>query len=264
MTRSIQFFFSCLLAILVGASSMPAQQKPPRLTFDVASIHPASPDAGCDRMVKPLPGGTGYTVQNIPTKLLMALMYKVPARQITGGPEWLTTENYNIEARTDGSYNLDDLHTMFQNLLADRFNLKFHKETREGPVYVLSIDPAGLRMKENGRGQDLAIPINFSADGAAIGVKVPMTYLTWWLGQLLQNDARPVIDRTGLTSSYDFTLAFAPQLPPDATAQSSPAELHERPSIFDALRQQLGLKLEPQRGPVDFYVIDHVEKPSGN
>jgi uncharacterized protein (TIGR03435 family) len=153
---------------------------------------------------------------------------------------------------------------MFQNLLADRFNLKFHKETKEGPVYVLSVDPTCLKMKPDGAGQKLDIPIHFGKDGTAIGTGVPMQYLTWWLGQLLQNDARPVIDRTGLARSYNFTLSFMPQLPPDGAKDSLPPELRDRPSIFDALKQQLGLKLEPQRGPVDHYVIDHVDKPSEN
>jgi uncharacterized protein (TIGR03435 family) len=258
---------SLILIVLLATTHTHAQakqDKPVRLSFDVASIRPSSTDAAGDRLIKPLPGGTGYTVENMPTRLMIGLMYKVPARQITGGPEWLTTQNYNIEARADGAYSLDDLHIMFQNLLADRFNLKFHKETRDGPVYVLSVDPAGLKMKPDGVGQALDIPITFGKDSTAIGTRVPMSYLTWWLGQLLQNDARPVIDRTGLTSSYDFTLAFAQQLPPDATRESQPPELRDRPSLFEALKQQLGLKLEAQRGPVDYYVIDHIDKPSEN
>ena len=254
---------SLILAVLLVKTPTHAQDKPARLTFDVASIRPSSPEAR-ERVFEPLPGGTGYTVQNMPTKLMIALMYKVPARQITGGPEWLTTQNYNIEARADGPHGIADLHTMFQNLLGDRFNLKFHKETKVGPVYVLSVDSAGLKMKTGGAGQDLDVPIDFGKDGTAVGTRVPMPYLTWWFGQLLQNDARPVIDHTGLTSSYDFILSFAPQLPPDATKDGLPPELRDRPSIFDALRQQLGLKLEARRGPVDYYVIDHIDKPSEN
>ena len=91
-----------------------------------------------------------------------------------------------------------------------------------------------------------------------------MSYFCWWLGQQLQNDERPVIDLTGLDKNYDFTLTFLPLLPPDFPKENLPPELLDRPSIFDALKQQLGLKLTPQKGPVEYYVIDHVDKPSAN
>jgi uncharacterized protein (TIGR03435 family) len=77
-------------------------------------------------------------------------------------------------------------------------------------------------------------------------------------------DERRVIDKTGLTGNYDFTLSFLPELPPDFNKDNLPAGLLDRPTIFDALKQQLGLKLEAQKGPVEYYVIDHVEKPAGN
>jgi uncharacterized protein (TIGR03435 family) len=91
-----------------------------------------------------------------------------------------------------------------------------------------------------------------------------MQFLSWWLGNQLQNDGRPVIDETGLDRSYDFTLSFVPQLPPNVSRDSLPPEMQSLPSIFDALKQQLGLKLEPQKGPIEYYVIDNVEKPSAN
>ena len=74
---------------------------------------------------------------------MISLMYKVPMRQIIAGPDWIDTDRFDVEAKADGSHSVDDLHVMFQNLLADRFNLKFHKETREGPVYALTIDKIG-------------------------------------------------------------------------------------------------------------------------
>jgi len=119
---------SCLVATIVGlmfTSFAHPQNKPTRLTFDVATIRP-SKQTDRNGGIKALPGGNGYTAQNIPVKLMISLMYKVPMRQITGGPDWLAGDRYNVEAKTDGSYNIDELHTMYQNLLADRFNLKFH------------------------------------------------------------------------------------------------------------------------------------------
>ncbi len=195
---------------------------------------------------------------------MISLMYKIPMRQIKGGPDWLASDPYDVEARADKPYNLDDLHTMYQNLLADRLNLKFHKETVEGPVYALTLDTPGSKMKINDSPQDFNIPVTYTADGSAIGRRVPMSYLSWWLGQQLQNDARPVVDMTGLDKNYDFTLSFMPVLPPDVQKENLPPELQNRPSIFDAVKQQLGLKLTAQRGPVEYYVIDHIDRPSDN
>jgi uncharacterized protein (TIGR03435 family) len=249
---------SLLLAFAIALPAA-AQNAPARLTFDVASIHPSDPTA-VNGMIKALPQGTGYTARNIPLKLMMSLMYRVPMRQISGGPDWIATDRYDVEAKSDHAYSLDDLHTMFQNLLADRFNLKFHKETKEGPVYALTLDTPGSKMKVNTSPQNFDIPITFDPNGHAVGVRVPMPYLSWWLGQQLQIDQRPVVDMTGLTGNYDFKLAFAPVRPPDAP----PAEGETQPSIFDAVKEQLGLKLQPQKGPVDYYVIDHIERPSAN
>ena len=118
-------------------------------------------------------------------------------------------------------------------------------------------------MKINDSPQDYQIPMLFSPDGV-VGTRVPMSYLAWWLGQQLPNSNRPVIDLTGLNKNYDFKLSFLPDLPPDASRESLSPEVRDRPSIFDALKEQLGLKLQAQRGPIDFYVIDHIERPSDN
>ena len=91
-----------------------------------------------------------------------------------------------------------------------------------------------------------------------------MEYLCYRLEQILRNDDRPVVDKTGLTGYYDFTLTFLPDLPPGFEKANLPPEFLDRPNIFDALREQLGLKLEPQKGPVTYFVIDSVEKPQRN
>jgi len=250
------------LIALALASIANAQDKP-RLTFDVASIHLTKPGT-TNGGIKPLPGGHGYTAQNIPIKLIMSLMYKVPMRQIEGGPSWWENDRYDIEARVDGAYSVDDLHTMFQNLLADRFGLKFHKESREGNVYALTVDPSGLKMKPNDSAEDFNIPMIPRDQTTFVGTRVPLVYLSWFLGQALQRDERPVLDKTGLTKNYDFTLSFLPPLPPEISKDDLPPEIRDKPSIFDAVRDQLGLRLDAQRGPVEHYVIDHIDKPSEN
>ncbi len=231
------------------------------LRFDTAAIHPSRP--GESGMIKPLAGGHGYTALNIPVKLMISLMYRIPMRQIEGAPEWLTADCYDVEARADGVYNVDDLHTMYQNLLADRFGLKMRREMRPGNMYALTVDKAGLKMKVNGTKDNYEIPITGSPAGFT-GVRVSMAYFCWFLGGALQSDERPVIDQTGLTGFYDFTLSFAPVLPPGADTSNLPPGLADRPPLIDALRDQLGLKLTPQKGMVPYYVIEHVERPSAN
>jgi len=260
--------FAATLIALALTSSAYAQapqsvDQAARLGFDVASIHLTQPGV-TQGGIKALPGGHGYTAQNVPVKLMISLMYKVPMRQIEGGPGWMDSERYDIEARADGAYSLDELHTMFQNLLADRFNLKFHKESREGNVYALSVDPAGLKMKVNHSAQDFNIPMIPRDQTDWTGTRVPMNYLAWWLGQQLQQSERPVIDKTGLDSYYDFTLSFLPPLPPEVSREDLPAEVRDKPSLIDAVRDQLGLRLEAQKGPVEHFVIDHIDRPSDN
>jgi uncharacterized protein (TIGR03435 family) len=251
-----------LSALIIGTCLLAQAPAAPRLTFDVISIHPADPGAQGGR-IKPIPGDHGYTAQNFPVGLMISLMYKIPLRQIEDGPNWITTQGYDVEARADGPHSVDDLHTMYQNLLIDRFGLRFHHDVREGNIYALTIDPSGLKMKPNTSPEDDRIPVNGSPVHTT-GVRVPMVYLTWFLSLLVQNDGRPVVDQTGLTGNYDFTLSFRPILPPDASPDALPPEQRDLPTLFDALRTQLGLRLTPTRGPVDHLVIDHIEKPSDN
>jgi uncharacterized protein (TIGR03435 family) len=195
-------------------------------------------------------------------KVMLSVMYRIPLRQIVGGPDWLSSEKFHVEVRADRPSTTDDLHVMFQNALADRFGLKLHVETKLGPVYVLTIAKSGLKMTPVEPGKDRNVPITDGRNNEAIGSRVPMNYLCYWLGQRLQNDQRPVVDRTGLIGRYDFKLSFRPEVSPTVDVQ--PSELEDLPTIFDALKDQLGLQLIPQRGPVPTLIIDHVDKLSEN
>jgi uncharacterized protein (TIGR03435 family) len=253
--------FICFL--LAAAASLPAQTPPARLTFDVAAIHPSKPGLRAGS-IRPMPNGTGYLVQNMPIRILMSLMYRIPTRQIEGQPGWFDSEPFDIEARAEGVYGIDDLHTMFKNLLADRFGLKFHIDTRQGPVYALTIDKSGLKMTPQGSTPDLNIPVIPRGPGDFVGAKVPMPYLCWFLGQIIQNDPRPVIDRTGLAQVYGFTLKFSPDLPLGVSGNGLLPDAQQLPALRDALIEQLGLRLVPMKGPVDYYVIDQVSRPTEN
>ena len=246
--------------------SMPlalGQDKSDRLTFDVASIRPSPPNAPVGGFT-PLPNGNGYDVQNASIKSVISVIYRTPLRQISGGPEWLTSQKYDIKVRADHPYSVDDLHMMFQNLLSDRFKLGIHKETREGPVYLLTVAKSGLKMKLVEVGKDHNSPIKDGKTGEYIGERVSMEYLCYWLGQRLQNDQRPVIDKTSLHGTYNFTLTFRPQLLPSVSDEGLDPELESLPSIFSALKEQLGLELVPQKGPVEQLIIDSAQRPSDN
>ena len=119
-------------------------------------------------------------------------------------------------------------------------------------------------MKVNESPEDYEIPVKGGPGGITVGKRVAMDRLCFTLGSFLQNNERPVIDRTGLTGYYDFTLSFLPELPPGFNKDNLPPEVLARPSLFEAVKSQLGLKLEATKGPVEYYVIEHIEKPEGN
>jgi len=247
---------------LVAAASLSAATQG-RLVFDVAAIHSVKP--GSDRgFIRPLPGGNGYVVQNMSLKSMIAVIYRVPGGQVSGGPAWIDTAKFDIEARSEKPANIDDLHTMFKNLLADRFGLKMHTEHNEGAVYELQVEKSGLKMKPAGDVPDLNIPINMTQPSVFAGVKVSMSYLCWFLSNQMRDDPRPVIDKTGLKQVYDFTLTFQPELPPGLTADDLRPEIRKLPTLFDALPDQLGLRLVRAKGPVPQYVIDSADMPSAN
>jgi uncharacterized protein (TIGR03435 family) len=150
------------------------QSRTERLTFEVASVKPSNTDERGGG-IKPLPGGQAYNATNAPVKLMISLMYKIPMRQITGGPGWLETDRFDVNAKAAKPSNIDDLHVMFQNLLADEFGLKFHKEIKQGAVYALTVDKPGLKMKSNSTPQDFEIPIRFTGFGELTGVRVRRT-----------------------------------------------------------------------------------------
>ena len=201
---------------------------------------------------------------SVPVKLMIAFMYRIPARQIVGGPRWLQDDRYDVEAKADKKHTVDDLNTMYQNMLVDRFHLKFHIETKEANAYVLTIDKSGSKMKADDQPQNYNLPITFSGIGAMKGVRVPMPYFCWMLSQILQDDERPVVDLTGLSGFYDFTLSFRPQNLPQEVPDNLSQDALDRPSLFEAVKEQLGLKLAAQKGPVQYFVIDHIERPTEN
>jgi len=222
--------------------------------FDVASVKPTTGNPR-GRDIRVTPGR--LVVTNQPLDILVREAYHLQPYQIVGAPAWFSTDRFDITATAAGDPSKEQMMRMLQALLEDRFHLKVHRETREGKVYALVVAKSGSKLKEPA-----------GSDPPGIGVhrmdppeRPSLTYV--WVGnrvsvlslaeRLSANLQAPVLDRTGIEGDHDFRLEFAPD-DPAATG----------PSIFAAIQEQLGLKLDITKGSIETLVIDHAEKPSGN
>jgi uncharacterized protein (TIGR03435 family) len=248
--------------LILAACYASAQENQSRARYEVVSVRASDPNLP-EGQISPLPNGIGYHAVHVTLKDMLAVMYRIPRRQVLGGPEWDSTENFDVFTKAEHSYSIDELHWMFEDVLADRFHLKLHIETVTGPAYVLTVAPGGLKMLSVDPGTDRHNPITATGGNRYKGDRVPLNYLCFWLGQNLQNDERPVVDGTGLSGTYNFDLRFRPQLSPSAS-EGDARDTDDAPSIFQAVKDQLGLVLTPKKAPIQRLVIDHVERPSGN
>ena len=234
------------------------------LAFEVASVKPSTP-GGLVGGIKPMPGGQTYIATNIPLRLMMMSVYRISESQIVGEPSWMDTERWDVDAKAEHPSNLDQLHEMFQTLLAERFKLQFHREPKEIGAYVLSVDKSGAKLTPSDPKNAFDIPMKpGDRPGETIGISVQMSYLCWRLSLQLNT---PVVNRTGLDGYYDFTLVLPPPPlerlnAPGPTPAAVGSDLAS--DLSTALRRQLGLKFEFRKTPVDVFVIDHVERPANN
>jgi len=248
--------------------------------FDVISVKPDKGDfPGTRLMMKP----DGFSATNVNLHMLLSEGYQLDPDQILGEPGWAKTAGFDIDAKVAGEdvaalkqITFDQRRQMFQEILADRFKLAVHHETKELPVYVLSPAKGGPKLTESKVDTSATGdtpkggPGRFMVNrGNITGQRTSMTFLATVLSRQL---GRTVVDKTGLTAGYDFTLTWAPDEgaagagpPHDGASSATPdASAPSGPSIFTALQEQLGLKLESVKAPVDVIVIDHVEKPAEN
>ncbi|HEY6987643.1 MAG TPA: M56 and DUF3738 domain-containing protein [Bryobacteraceae bacterium] len=266
------------------AQTSAAAEPPPK--FEVASIKPSDP-AERGVMIQFAPGGR-FVAKNVTLKSLVAMAYDVREFQLSGGPAWAGATRYDITAKAESGAPEDDPHQIatdeqrekfqlrqrmrIQALLADRFQLKIGHGTKELPIYVLKVAKNGSKLQESKEetGGNQFQGIRMSGPGQVAGRKVPMKFLSQVLAG---NVGRPVIDETGLTGKYDFKLEWTPDQNqagafggpgPGPDGLRPPPADPNGPSIFTAVEEQLGLKLESQKGPVEMLSIDAVEKPSEN
>jgi uncharacterized protein (TIGR03435 family) len=193
----------------------------------------------------------------------------VTPRQISGGPDWITTDRWTIEAKADRRGTSDELHDALARLLEERFHLKIRREKREMACYILSVDKKGAKMPVHDPADLLHEPIGGRIENGELhitGQNATMNYFAFFLSRGLD---RNVVDQTNLTEHYDMDYHYVPDLPAGRGGDGPPLVngqpiSADGPNIFTALRDQLGLQLEKGKGPVDFLVIEHVEKPSAN
>jgi len=240
---------------------------PPDLRFEVASLKPSTgKQDGCG--IRPAPGGQRYVAVNCPIKLMIQVAFRVKAEQIAGGPGWLDTDRFDMEARAEKPSSADELHVMLMNMLVDRLHLKFHPEKREMQMYALTVDKDGPKLTPNDatNGGDTWIE-QTEAPFLHIRMKAtytPLDYLAFRLSQLMD---RPIVDLTNLHGGYDFNLEFTRELPP-GFPQGGKINGEEPDTsgstVFAALKQKLGLDLKAQKGPVEVIVVDSADRPTEN
>ena len=235
--------------------------------FEVATIKPSDP-AHPEQIITLR--GTEVITTNVTVHALINLAYWLHPKQLTGGPAWAETEKFDMAGTPDapGQPNVDQMKLMIQKLLADRFQLKFHFEKRELPVYAVRLAKTGAKITQS-RDDPKGIPgWNFGRNPSGMIMAFRNSPMSQFTAVLQNSTDRPVVDQSGLTGRYDFTLNFTPDaamaallggLPPPAGDNPDAA-----PDLFTAFQQQLGLKLEPAKAPVDVMVIDKVERPSEN
>jgi bla regulator protein blaR1 len=270
-----------VLVVASGVWRVHAQSSQP--AFEVASIKPSPSNAAGPRNSRIWPGGR-FTATDMTVKALILFAYRfdITPSQLSGGPGWIDADRFDIDARASadaiapGQIDLERAHIMgrmMQALLADRFGLRLRRETKDAPVFALVIARGGLKMKSSGAGVDCSVLVPeglppchvFTRIGnrGILGEHVDMSDITMAFRILL---GQPVVDKTGLTGMFDVAASWAPDALRSAPRDDAiePAGDPNAPTMFTALEEQLGLKLESQRAPVDFLVIERVEKPTSN
>jgi uncharacterized protein (TIGR03435 family) len=272
-----------IVALAGSVAGIRAAQAPDTPKFEVASVKPNKSGDGATALgFQP---GRFRAINETLVRLIgeaYATSFPLPRHQIIGGPTWIDADRFDVDAVVGGNPLSEQQHLMLRALLADRFKLATHNETRELPIYNLVKVRSDGRLGEKLRRSDIDCaalraagsippPVRSGPPPCIMGFgRGTLSAKAMTISQLANLGLtrlvnRPVVDRTGLDGAYDWTLEWMPNQPspsqldsPGTSAQIDP----DRPSIFTALQEQLGLKLESTKGPVDVLVIDHVEPPN--
>ncbi len=225
--------------------------------FEVAAIKLSSEGSGSSSGID---SGSGRIHgENVTLKRCIIGAYGVGPNQIAGGPDWIDTDRFDIQAKSDQPTDGDSvLMVMLQYLLADRFKLAFHREDRQLPAFVLEVAKDGPKMEKSTGGEAANNTESISGKTAGVRITIRNEDMDEFARILSRSMDLPVVNQTGLDGLFNFKLSWTPD-----NAKAT-AEGVQDISIFDALPQQLGLRLRKTKVPISTIVIDHVEKPSEN
>jgi uncharacterized protein (TIGR03435 family) len=257
------------IVLTLAAAALWSQSARPAFdAFEVAAIKPSDPETR-GRWIR-MQSANQVAARNHTLKTLIAAAYNISPVTISGGASWVESDHYDILARTPGAVrpNLEEQMAMLRRLLADRFQLAFHRERKTLAYYSLSVGKGGPKLKATTVSPDANPegPPLLAFVLAPGKVTLPARYTTMSeFASVLQRAAfeHPVVDETGLTGRYDFDLAFTPDETLFGGVLTETPESTE-PRLFKAIEQQLGLSLKATRGPVATLVIDRAERPSEN
>jgi uncharacterized protein (TIGR03435 family) len=256
--------FGASLSLVAGAQGQAEKAEPLKRmstnadpSFDVVTIKVTDPgDQGRGFHLR----GRRIFIENQTVNDLLIFAYRLHAKQLTGGPAWCATEHFDIEgvADVEGWPDAEQMQGMVRKLLGDRFQLKFHSETRELSVYAIAVAKGGPKLTRSTGGPNAMESENEMQDMGQMTMKarnMPISDLALNMDFFMD---RPVVDRTGLTGKWDFQWKWTTD---EARAASDP---NAAPGLFRAIQEQLGLKLEPVKAPAEVLVIDDIERPSPN
>jgi uncharacterized protein (TIGR03435 family) len=258
------------LLIVTGVFAQSPVARPLFDAFEVASIKPTPPDWAGGRWIR-MQSANRFAARNHALRTLAAAAFNLSPQAISGGPGWVDSEHFDVLAKTPSEVRptLDEQMSMLRTLLTDRFKLTFHREPKELSIYSLTVAKTGSKLKETTVSPDATPegppPLVFVVSPQS--VRLPGRYATIAeLASVMQRALldKPVVDRTGLRARYDFDLEFAPDESVFGGMLGKGPEDSTLPGLFAAMQQQLGLRLEATRGPVQAMVIDHVERPTEN
>jgi uncharacterized protein (TIGR03435 family) len=240
------------------------------LVFEVASVKPSKGEVR-GNSAEFSEGGNRFTATNMPLGGLILMAYNITVRQLSG-PGPALSERYDVAAKAEHAVSRDQMLRMLQALLVDRFKLVLHRETKEVPVYALVVGKGGPKLRPSdtpkSEGTNPRTPSRAGGSEPKSGYLIfkneSMADFAWALSRAAAVGDRVVLDNTGLDGTYDFELRFERGgAPAGAETRNLGASL-EGPSIFEAVQEQLGLRLESKKGAVEFLIVDSVERPSAN
>src|ERR1039457_2337266 len=239
--------------------------------FAVATIKPSDPNTSNWALGTK---GTHFFSTNTNVDDLISFAYGVHAKQIVDGPAWFLADKFDVEGVPDaeGKPNRQQLMLMVQKLLADRFKLVVHHDERELAVYALTVGKNGPKLTKSSAPPNVHSVYDFPRLGAIAAMKVMNMTMAAFVSAMQRTVLdKPVVDQTSLTDQYDFTLTWTPDdsqfIQFRGTGVTMPIgtdDPNAPPGLYTAIQEQLGLKLEPVKAPVDVFVVDRAEKPSAN